>query len=365
MRFLILFVAVHFSILSPEQRAFALQQDEIVVVGERTGPRLWRVQKDDAELYVLVSVPYLPADLEWDATAIEYLLDDADHVFLSATGSLGAANAPRAIGAFVRTMTVNRGRVYMNKNTTLADKVGAELAADFNRARARVDARLAKRKERDEATGNSDGTLETVEVSAIEERLAKIKPERTHPYFQSQELSSKAVKSAGLESFGGGVEDRIRKLAKKRKVKAQPVFEIDFQFSDLKLFLQSVKDFSADTNKTCGRGALNFAENELADAHLAAQAWARGDVDALREVIKPEGVSDCIRAVSRELGGLRSFEGASFDEVDFVGRWVEAVDQAMAKPGVRLAIVYTDSWLREDGIMARLGAAGYQIRQPE
>ena len=354
--------------------AFAQTDDEILVVGERTGPRLWRVQKGDSELFILATVDYVPEDFEWNDKVIGYILEEADEVLLPGQGELGGANTPRLMGAMLRTFVFNRGRIFMKKSETLADKIGTDLAEQFTAARTRVDARSDLVKEKRKARKNDDAqdvdgyienaALDEADQSALEKRLADFEPGRAHPYIQAQTLSSDAAQSAGIEAFSGAIIDQVKRLAKDNKVKARPLFEVDFAFRDFKLFLKSMQNFSRETNQACIKEAITFSNEKLPDAFTAANAWARGDVETLKSNISPVALTECLSAVSDELGGLKTFGGAQFDEFDATGAWMEAITPLMEKPGVRLALVSYDSLLREGGIKDRLTEAGYEVEGP-
>lgn len=337
--------------------------DEILVVGERTGPRLWRVHRGEAELFVLATVPFAPEDFDWNDRIVRLLLEEADLVLLPATGGLGAENGPRLVGAMLRTFIFNRGRIFMDKDETLADKVGPELARDFDAARARVDARLERVKAKRKAD-EADGDFETVDASEIDAALADIEPGRAHPFIQAQELIGAAVESAELTGFEDAVVKRVETLSRKADARARPVFKIDLAFRDFKLVLKSMKDFSRETNVACVRAAVEFAEERLEPAYETAQAWARGDADALASAADEELVGPCLRAVSAELGGLKSFDGATLEEIDLSARWIEEIEPLLAKPGVRLALVSANAWLREGGIRDRLVEKGYTVDGP-
>ena len=348
---------------------------DIVVVGARTGPRLWRVTKDDAEVFILVGVDYIPDDLEWDDRQIKQVLEEAQEVLVMPTADVGAGNQARLLGAMIRTLVFNRGRIMMPKGTNIEDKIGPELASQFRIARARVDARLEnakqKRKSRDEnqnepQTQNENG-VDEVDNEALEKQLASLKPERMHPFFQGQNLMSDAIDSANLKRFGA-IESQIKKLARKTearpKPKVRPITEFDIAFSDVKLILKSVRKFSDETNRLCMSEAIAFANEDLLMEASLAQAWAHGDAQYLRAHANEPALGECAKALSKEFGSLKTIGGISITDFDGVGIWIEALTQVMETPGVRLAVVSSNTWLREGGAMDRLLASGFSVTGP-
>ncbi|MEL7014502.1 MAG: TraB/GumN family protein [Pseudomonadota bacterium] len=354
------------------------QDGDIVVVGERNGPRLWRILNDDAEVFVLVGVSFLPDDLKWNDRVLVQILDETKEVLVSPDADVGAGNRARLLGTMIRTLIFNRSRIMMPKGTSLDDKVGPELASQFRLARARVDARLANKKERDkqksdqpaaqdEAADDAEPLVSEVDAKAIEKRLEKLEPGRMHPFFQGQNLMSDAIESAGLGSFDRlekQIKKRARKSAMRPKPKIRPVTTFDVAFRDVKTIVKSVKDFSRETNQACLRSAIDFANDGLIEEAQRARAWARGDVAFLRESADAPESSPCAEALSKELGSLKTLGDQSLTDFDSVDIWVSALRDVMQSPGVRVALIPVDDWLRPDGALERLRAEGFVIVGP-
>ncbi len=348
--------------------------DEIVVTGKRAGPRLWRVHDADSEVFVLATVEYLPEDLDWDDRTVAGVLEEADTALVAAKVAFGAGNRARLLGAMVRTMTVDRERIVMPKGTTLADRVGPDLAAEFDAARARAavakDAAKAARKARgkkpaDDTNDDDDADADAEEKvdadsAAMARALDKIEPSRFHPVIQAGGLTSEAAGGAGLESFAP-IEKKISRLARRAGAKVKPLAEFEFAFSDARLVLRSMKDFSETTNRACISEAVDFSNEGVVRARRLADAWARGDVEGLRaNAVRRDGQA-CARAISDELGGLKTLGGASIVEFDGEAVYIDAIMEALATPGVRLALVPVDNWLAEGAALDRLRAAGVAV----
>jgi len=354
--------------------AWAQPGDEIIVLGERRGPRLLRVENalpaGLAEVFILLSVDTVPKDLDWDETQVAQVLEETDEVLILPDAEIGAGNRTRLIGTMLNTMLFNRDRIMMAKNTSLDDKVGAELAARFRRARARLEAIKAERKaDRKNSDGEDDTGLAeddlTPEETAVNKRLEKLEPGRMHPFFQAQSLIASAYDAGDLTDFER-IEKRIAKLAnkspRKPNPKVRPIVEIDVRYKDIKTILKSVKSYSDETNRLCIENAIVFVEEELSDEVALANAWARGDFATLKALAADDpSQSPCLKAVSAEIGGLKTLGGQSLDDYDWPSLWLDELIAALGRPGVRLAIVPAATWLREDGIRERLASSGYDI----
>jgi len=365
-------------------------QDEITVVGVRTGPRMWRVVKGDSELFVLVTVDYVPEDFEWNATHVNRVLEEAKEVLTAPRSELSTGNRTRLLGTLLRTFIFNRGRIVMPKKTIMSDKIGEELAERFLFTQAKVETRLDARKERlklerkkqktAKRNKNDDGWLKDNEFSEIadasydnedqgklNEKLTDVEPGRFYPYIQAQNLVSDSIRGAGLQDFSI-IESQIKKSSKKVKTKPRPktraILELDFAFRDIKKIIKNIRKFSDETNRLCVTAAIDFVDNELDQHYQLADAWAHGDVQYLRQHSMDRTTSECNNAISDELGGLKTLGGQTVAEFDFIQLWVDEVSAIMEEPGVRIALIPARSWLREGAAMDRLIALGLDVRGP-
>jgi len=351
----------------------AATEDVITVRAERTGPRLWRVHDVDTEVYVFVTVPWLPEDLEWNDRAIESVLEDADLVITDFDIEAGAGDMTRMVGAMLRTLIFQRGRLMMPRKVTLADKVGPELALRFDAAIAAAEVRAEDRRARIRAAERDDdpatdpeaeaARLESVEQSALAERVAEIDPGRMHPVFQAGNLRGAAASSAGLSASDVG--ERTVRLARRADVESEPVLAFELKFSDVRAMLRGVRDLSAATNRVCIVEALEFAENDLPRVHLLAHAWASGDAGALRGAAADPRDDRCFEAMEAELGALETLGGVRAQDIPAAEIWTGRLVQELGRPGVRLAILDADLWLAPDtGVLDRLRAAGIEVAGP-
>ncbi|MEM9706355.1 MAG: hypothetical protein AAF850_09805 [Pseudomonadota bacterium] len=363
------------SIIGPQQ-AFAQSEqdagptDEIVVFGAREGPRFWRVKSGDGEAFVLPTTRFTPEDFEWSDRQLKFLLEETTLLIAPTQAEASAGARARMVGAALRTITINRGRLFMPKGVTLADRVGADLAGAFALSSARVEARArakrAARRDKSSAEGNEVDRQETPEPAedAIAKAIENADPSRFHPIFQSGGLIGDAVDAAGLESFEDSAEKHIRKLARKAKVETKPVAAFQLAFADMRSFLQSAQDFSEDTNRACIQASIDFAEDGIVEAATRARDWARGNVESLIASADETTFDGCALAISNELGGLQTLGGANLAAVDLVSPWMVAIEDALDGGGVTLALVPFEVFLKTGGVRERLIARGSEVIDP-
>ena len=74
----------------------AEQIDEIQIIGERPGPRLWKVTRGDHVLWVLGTLNHLPRKMIWRSSEVEAALSQSQQVLASGP-SVSASIGPIAM----------------------------------------------------------------------------------------------------------------------------------------------------------------------------------------------------------------------------------------------------------------------------
>ena len=101
--------------------------DEIKVVGERPGPRLWKVTRGDHVLWLLGTLNHLPTSLRWRSSEVEAVIEQSRQV-LASTPDVSAGLGP--IGTIRLYFQFRRTEKNPDK-TTLRDWLPAPLYARF------------------------------------------------------------------------------------------------------------------------------------------------------------------------------------------------------------------------------------------
>ncbi|HWI25059.1 MAG TPA: TraB/GumN family protein, partial [Lysobacter sp.] len=94
-----------------------------------------------------------------------------------------------------------------------------------------------------------------------------------------------------------------------------------------------------------------------------ANAWAIGDIDALRSIPLSDQAEACMGAATRS-GVVRK---RTQDDIagEMMRRWVDAVRAALANNDVTFAMMPLRDLLKTDGPLATLQAEGYAVEAPE
>lgn len=304
--------------------------DTVVVTGVQPGPGLWRVRRDDGHtLYILGTQSPLPADITWRADEVREVLAQAG-VALGPPGVKVGADV-----GFFRGLTLAPSAFRAMRNpdgATLEELLPADLYARWSTLKQRY-------------IGRDRGI------------------ERKRPLIAVYQLYRAALERNGLRE-GGIIGPVIDASLKARGMDVTPTV-LELKIDDPRGALAA---FRRETLKPedldCVRGTLDIIESDLPLITARANAWAVGDLDALRGMPDARAqVSACLSAwtaseTARELGmaDVESKVGAA---------WLSKVDAAMAEHEVVFATVSLDALLRPGGQLAALRARGYTVLAPD
>lgn len=303
-----------------------VQLDTVVVSGVLPGPGMWKVSKDGHVLWVLGTVTPLPRRMQWESRDVAAVLATATEVIRPPSLVMdfdvgffqGLLLAPKAFGA--------------RKNPdgkSLQDVVPAELYA-----------RWLPLKEK--YIGSDRGV------------------ERWRPLFAADRLYEEAMDDADLVRSGivGPVVETAIK-ARKPKV-TSPRYKL--VIADPKAALNEFREERLD-DRACFAKSLDSLESDLAAMRLRANAWAIGDIDALRNLPLSDQAEACMHA-ALQADAVRKRGPADID-AEVRKLWLDAARKALAGNGVSFAILPIRELLKPDGYLSALQAQGYVVEAPE
>ncbi|MBD8872704.1 TraB/GumN family protein [Rhodanobacter sp. DHB23] len=297
----------------------------VVVSGVVSGPGLWKVSRDGHVLWVLGTLSPLPGNMQWESHEVEQVLAQSKQVLLQPKIELKAD-----VGFF--------GKLFL-----LPSAYGARKNPDGKSLDQVMDAStyarwlVLKRK----YIGNDGGI------------------ERWRPLFAAEELYNKALKGNGLNR-DGGVPGKVAALAKQDGVVETPVryrVEIRHPRDAIKAFKAA-----APSDMECFDRTLDAIEHDLPAMTARANAWATGDLEALRALPDSHRHDTCVAAVTGA-GFARQF-GMADIPAQLEAAWLAAARDALAKNDTSFAMLPMDELLSPDGYLARLKAQGYAVEAP-
>jgi uncharacterized protein YbaP (TraB family) len=286
---------------------------EIVVVGERAGPGLWRVHRGAANVWILGTVSPLPKDMTWQSAQVERVIGDCREVLVAKPFSLGVARA-------LWLLFTQRDLFMIHGGRKLHDVLPVPLYVRFAAQRARL-------------TGDAG------------------KWERYRPLIASAFLEDAAIRKVGL-SNRLDLDDEVRKLARKHAV---PLDEI--RIAGVHDALDVLKSLPPQTEDTCMAAALGTVESGLPSLAARADAWARGDVEAIERLGESPETMACWNALN--LGG------SALDLITQIERtWLASIEQHLSGGGNTFAVMPIDMLLQHGGMIDALRSDGFEVEAP-
>jgi len=286
--------------------------DEIIVSGTRMGPRLWHVQRDGAQLWILGTVSPLPIGATWRAGEVERLLDGASVVLAAKPLEI---SLPRVLWILI----AQRGLVMIKGGGKLRDALPPDLYARFAVQRAKY-------------TGRSDQW------------------ERYRPIVAAALLEDAALRKNGL-SARLDVSLAVRRLARKHHV---PIDEVKIPGApDL---LDALRSVGPEAESRCVASIVGTVESGLPLLAQRADAWSSGDLERMQSL--PESTeASCGASLSadvRAAGVLAQIHR----------RWLEALEARLRSAATSVAVLDVDLLLGPGGLLDALRADGYVVEAP-
>ncbi len=301
-----------------------LVHDKVLVVGQRPGPGLWKISKGEHVLWVFATHSPLPTRMAWRAQEVEAILARSQEFLYppSASASVGIWQGltllPHAYG--------------MMKNpdgATLREVVPADVYARWRVLKAKY--------------GVNDDV------------------ERQRPLFAAETLYRAGLRHAGLSS-SNEVMKTIGQLVKKYKVKTM-YSHVKLDASNASAALKEFKKSPMD-DVACFDKTLQRLETEIDTMRQRANAWAKGDVAAMRALGYTDRDAACTNAMTSNAAIEHHF--TSQDPERRMRRlWLEAAEKALATNHTSFAVLGLKKILEGDDLVAALKDKGYTVEAPE
>jgi hypothetical protein len=183
--------------------------------------------------------------------------------------------------------------------------------------------------------------------------------ERWRPIFAALELYSQAIKRNGMANTSP-VWKTVEDEAKRNKVKVtSAVFEAP---------LGDARGAIRDLNKSrledidCFTKTIDRIEAELGVMRKRANAWARGDIEALRGLPWQDQRAACSDAIQN--ASFLQRLGLTNVSAKIESAWLEQVEKSLATNAVTVAVLSLSDALSKTGYLAKLRAKGYTIVEP-
>lgn len=297
----------------------------MVVSGAQPGPGMWKVSKGDHVLWILGTLSPLPKGMEWQSREIEAVIAQSQEVLSSPGVALNVK-----IGVFQGLMLAPKllGIRRNPDGASLQQIVPADIYARWL---------PLKRK----YIGNDRGI------------------EAWRPLFAAIELYEDAIHKSGLTERSN-VDSVIKAAIKRNKVKVTAPM-VKLVIEDPKAAVNEFRASSMD-DVDCFDKTMQRLETDLDTMVARANAWAVGDIEALRQLPHANQMDACVKATT-EAGFARK---RGFGDIDarVQQRWLADAEVALANNRVTFATLEMPELLKPDGYLARLQAQGYAVQAP-
>jgi hypothetical protein len=300
----------------------------ILVVGQRPGPALWKVSKGEHVLWVFGTYSPLPKDMTWRSQQVENALAQSQEL-LEPPGSafqVGWADSFNMLTAAPFLIGIKKNA----DGAHLQDVVPADVHARWTVLKTKY-------------IGNDKG---------IEEE---------RPMFAADTLFEKAIRASGMDK-GYAIQDRIKELAKNWKIKRTS--------TALMLPMENARAAARDFKKAhlddveCFTKTVDRLETDLDAMKVRANAWSMGNIDAIRKLSFPDQKQSCNAAImdSKWMGNLKD---AGNVQQRMKASWLTAAEKSLVNNKSTFAMLPMSELLNPDGLLATLRAKGYQIDEPD
>ncbi|MES2128260.1 MAG: TraB/GumN family protein [Pseudomonadota bacterium] len=299
--------------------------ESVLVVGQKPGPGLWKVSRGDHVLWVFGSYAPLPRKMQWRAQQVESILAQSQELITLPGWS--------AHVGLLRGLTLLPFAYGLTKNpdgATLKEVLPADVYARWLPLKAKY-------------LGEDNGI------------------ERERPIFVADKLYRMGLEKSGL-TMRDDVRDAVFQIAKKNKLaitSTQITLDIDSPGQAMKDFKKAQLDDTACLSLTMER-----LESDLDAMRLRANAWAKGDIGAIRALSFADRDGACDGAVfgSAVFKAQRDFKDI---EARVRSNWMAAAEKALAANKSSFALLPLKDLLDPQGYLAALQAKGYQVESPE
>jgi uncharacterized protein YbaP (TraB family) len=287
--------------------------DAVVVQGERTGPPLWRVERDNAAtVWILGTVSPLPEGLTWRAGEVQRLLGTADAVLLAKPLQI---TLPRAFWMLL----TQRDVLLLGGGRTLADVLPPDLYARFSAERTQYG-------------------------------LGSQKWEHDRPLIAGALLEDAAFERHGLSQHLD-VSLAVRRLGREHHVAIEEV-----KVPAAPDLLAALRSIDPAAENRCLAAMVATVADGIPLLGERALAWSRGDVERLRALpASTEATCAGFLTADTRAGGLLALTHRE---------WLGSLESHLRGGGTAIAVVEVDLLLGKDGLLAALEADGFHVEGP-
>ena len=283
--------------------------ETVVVTARQPGPAFWHIAKGDSEVWILGTLGPMPADLKWDTGRLARILDGARVALLPPHGQIGVFEGIWFL--------ISEGDILrLSGDQKLEQILSPALRARF--------------------------VAERTAIHQDADRYEEDKPSVAGFRIEADFLKANDLVATEPDA-------RIGSLATSRSVPVRHVAT----YPALQV-VKEVPGLSPEGNLKCLSDSLDDIDVMASHARLAADAWAKGDLEGIKAHYAEPKALDCLG------------QSASFSRLwaQSVSDTVAAIDAALDRRGKVVIAINIGELLRRNGVVERLKAQGLTVEGP-
>ncbi len=311
---------------APEQPPMPAEEEieEVLVVGEQPGPSLWRVYKDDHVIFILGFLSPISKNMQWHSKKVEEAVAGSQE--------------------FLREPSVKVKIGFWGKVTLAPSLIGIKHNPDGKKLVDVLPENLYAR------------------WSVLKEKyIGKDNDiEKNRPIFAATELSKKSIEKSDMVPYDS-VRWAVENIVRDKKIKTtRPTIEPELK--NPRAVAKKFKNSTLD-DTVCFAKTLDRLETDLDSMRARANAWATGDMDALRKLPYHDEREDCEAAVLNS--EMAQEYGLPEIKRSMKAAWLAAAEAALTNNESTFAMLPMAELYKADGYLAALAAKGYTVERPE
>ncbi len=310
----------------------------IVVTGRLPGPPLWKVSNGDKVLWIFPHLDWIPKDMFWDSERVARVIAESQE-------SLGPPQWGWGPSKLVK---INPISIARNK---------------------RFNARLDR---------NPDGgTLEENLPSELYARFTALQaryfpetdyPRERRPARVGRWMMNFIRRQEGLV-IGEDILKAIQRLERRNRNIKKTEILVSTVIGTYGEYEQRVEAAYAslppEQEQACFEQQVRHMEEDLDEVKSRANSWAQGDIDEFRDIplsLDAVNAMQCgdvwLGDASPERETMESMRTQAYQ------MWLDAAENALATNASTFAVLPISELIAEDGMLSRLKAQGYEVREP-
>lgn len=296
----------------------------VIVDGTQPGPGLWLVRKGNHDLWILGTISPLPAKMQWQTRQVDEVIANAQEVIYQPSMSVGSD-----IGKF-RAMLLLPSLIGIRNNPdgkTLSDVVPP---ATY------------------------------VRWSAFRDRFLDRDADKLRPAFAAEALWKAAIKRSGMSDRG--VIGKAVEAAVERRQPKVTLVNHSIKVKDPKAALKQFKAAELE-DLACLERTLDRLGEDMETLRGRANAWATGDVAAIRAMPQTDQYQACMEAITES--GIGRTLGMGDVAAKLREEWYAKAEAALEANTTTFAILPMRELLRPGGVADSLKAKGYTVLAPD